>query len=43
MEAVIGGISGLDETSFKVVRMLERILTIPSDISTMPNKAPTII
>jgi hypothetical protein len=26
-----------------VVRMLERILTIPLDISAMPNKAPTII
>jgi len=43
MKVFIGGISGLDETSLKVVRMLERILTILSDISTMPNKTPTII
>jgi hypothetical protein len=43
MEVFIGGISGFDETSLKVVRMLERILTIPSDISAMPNKTPTII
>ena len=39
MKAIIGGRSGIKKASLNVVRLLERILTIPSDISMMSNKS----
>jgi hypothetical protein len=39
MKVVVGGKSGLDETSLKVVRQLERILIILSDILQMFNES----
>jgi len=35
IEVVVGGRSGINEAKLKVVRLLERILTIPSNISMM--------
>uniref|UniRef100_B9IGR2 Uncharacterized protein n=1 Tax=Populus trichocarpa TaxID=3694 RepID=B9IGR2_POPTR len=38
MKVVVGGRSGLEKVGLKVVRMLKKILTIPSDISMMSNE-----
>lgn len=35
IKVIGGGRSGINEANFKVVRLLERILTIPSNISMM--------
>jgi hypothetical protein len=39
MEAIVGGRSSLGEDDLKVVKLLERILSIPLDISMMSNKS----
>jgi hypothetical protein len=38
MEAIISGRSGIEKTILEVVRPLERILTIPSNILMMSNE-----
>lgn len=39
MKAIISGKFGLGETCLKVVKQLERVLTIPSDILQMFNES----
>jgi len=39
IKAIIGGRSGIKKASLNVMRLLERILIIPSDISMMSNKS----